>query len=124
VTYLASALVVMVFVMALEGLGVTRVAAEAVSASRGAAKALGDRSLSDDEKERAVRRASVALFGKFLVIGLRSAGAVLLSLLPLFAFDLLGLTTIDAVTDWLASLTGICWMSVLVVVWILARRFL
>lgn len=123
-TYVAAALVVMVFVMALERLGVTRVAGEAVGASRRATKALGDRSLSDDEKEQAVRAASVELFKKFLVIGLRSAGAVLLSLLPLVALDLLGLTTVDAVTGWLASLAGICWMSALVVVWILARQFL
>jgi hypothetical protein len=121
-TYLAAASVVLIFVTALEWLGVTRVAAAAVEDSRGAARTMADRSLGDLEKERALRAASLGLFGRFLSIGVRSVGALVLSLLPLLAFDLLGLAEIETTTAWLSSWVGMIWMSVLVVIYLLVRQ--
>ncbi len=120
--YLAASLAVLGFMVALEGLGVLQVAADAIRTSRAAAGVVRDRSLSDEEKERSVRAASVTLVKGFVSIGSRTVLAAGLFLLILLAFDLPGAASLGSVTAWLATLEGIVGMSALVVVWILVRR--
>ena len=121
-TYLASSLAVLGFVVALEKLGVVQVAADALRTSHAAAGVVRDRSLSDDEKEHSIRAASVTLVKGFFSIGVRTAMAAGVFVLILLAFDLPGAASLGAVTTWLATWEGIVGMSALVVVWILVRR--
>jgi hypothetical protein len=124
VIYLAGAIAVLVFMTALEGFGVVRVAAAAVKTSRGSFGVLRDPDLTDREKERALQAASLSLGKGFFSIGIRSAGAVAASLISIILMDLIGLVEMASVLDWLATWPGIAGMSLLVTGWYVARRFL
>lgn len=121
-TYLAASLAVLGFMVALEKLGVLEVAADAIRTSRTAVAVVRDRTLSDEEKERSVQAASVTLVKGFVSIGVRTVLAAGLFVLILLAFDLPGIASLGAVTDWLATWEGVVGMTALVVVWILVRR--
>jgi hypothetical protein len=120
--YLAGFLAVAVFVAALDASGIEGAAARAMDTSRGATEILRDGRLSDQEKEKAMRKASSSLLVSFLSIGFRGALAVAASLLVLALFHLLGLATFSSVTGWLSQGRTILLMTVLVIAWFLARR--
>lgn len=120
--YLAGFLAVVVFAAALDASGIEGAAARAMDTSRGATRILRDGSLSDQEKETAMRKASSSLLGSFLSIGFRGALAVAASLLVLGLFHLLGLAPFNSVTSWLSQGWTILFMTVLVAAWFLARR--
>lgn len=113
--YFAAFLAVFVFAVALELFGAMRAGTEAIATSRSAAGAIGDSSLSDDEKERALQRASVALARGFVSIGLRSAAALGAGFVVLFAFDVTGLASLSAATAWLGTWEAIVAVTVIIV---------
>jgi hypothetical protein len=123
-TLVAAALAVLTFMAALERFGVAREASEAAASSRTAAGVITDRSLSDEAKERAFRSASVALFRRFLSIGIRSVGALAVSLIPILVLTVAGLTTAEEVTSWLATARGLISTSVVAALWVAAKWFL
>ena len=122
--YFAGVVVALVFAVALDRFGLSRIGSEALETSRRSTALLGDGTLSDDEKEKAIRAASASLFGSFLAIGVRSAAALGLSLLVLLIFQITGLAPFDSVTNWLIEWEGIVLVSIVVVAWFLIRRSL
>lgn len=112
--YLAAFLTVTVFVVALWRLGIVPEATEAIAVSRNSAKSIRDPALSDEDKERLVRRASLTLLRGFLAITWRGAAAVGISLLPMLAFDVAGLADFRAVADFLATWEAIVVASVVI----------
>jgi len=94
------------FAIGLERLGVFSVALRAIQSARDASRVLRDSDLSDTEKERAVRAASLVLLQCFGSITLRSALAVGASLVPLFALQFAGLLRVSGVNRVLMSWSG------------------
>lgn len=122
-TYLAGLAAVLVFAVVLDRSGIPGLAAEAINLSRKSTGTLRDRSLSDEEKERALRTASTSLARSFLSIGARSLLAVGLSLATILAFEVVGLADFSAVVDWLATAQAILLASGVLLIWFLLRRF-
>ena len=120
--YLAAFLTVTIFVIALWMFGIIAVAAKAVEVSRASAKTIRDPALSDEDKERRLQRASLALLGGFCSISARAAAAVGVSLVPMLAFDLAGLATFWNVADFLATWEAIIVISVVLTLVFLVRR--
>lgn len=120
--YLAGLVAVVVFALALERSGIPRVAADAIETSRNASGLIRDRTLSDDEKEKAVRLASSSLFRSFFSIGIRGILALGLSFLTVVVFDLAGLASIEEVTVWLAKWEVVVSITAVVAIWLLIRR--
>ena len=96
-TLLASALAILLFLVSFYGLGVVRVARDALDRMRASVTVMRDRDLDDDDKEAAVRQAGIALLGATASILVRSAGCLLISAAPIYGFAALGLTTVDGV---------------------------
>lgn len=95
-----------VFALALERTRVVQVAAAAAGTTLTAARALTNAALSDDEKERLLRRASVALIGAFVSIAARTALSAAAAVLPLLALQVTGLLRLAAVGQWLTTWSG------------------
>lgn len=91
------------FVVAFRLARIVPVASAAVGQARGALAVLGDRTKSDDEKERAARAAAGVLFGRFVLI----TGLTVLALIPaalcILLASWLGFAEAQAVMDALLS---------------------
>lgn len=120
--YAVGLLSVFSFLVALERFGAARVAARVLETSRAGASSIRDHSLTDSEKEHALREASVALIGDLASIGARSLGAVGVSMLPMLGADLVGLAEFSGVTSWLATWEAIVLITVLVGGWYGVKR--
>jgi hypothetical protein len=112
VIYAAAILSVAIFLVALWSLRIIGIAAKALEISRHAVRTIRDPDLSDEDKERILQKASVALLGGFLSITLRTAAAIGTSLLPMLAFDVAGLASFWVVVEILASWEAIILFSV------------
>lgn len=110
-TYAAAVVAVVCFAMAFDRLGVFAVARRAIESGLGASRVMRDAMLSDEEKERAIRAASLVLLRCFGSITLRSAAAVGASVLPLLAFHASGLVRLSAVNRFLLSWNGLALAS-------------
>src|SRR5690349_218258 len=95
------------FAVALRLCRTVPLAAMAIQTSRHAATLMFDPTLSDREKERAVQKSSLSLFAICCSIVGRGLLAVLLSLVPLVAFDAAGLVRFSSVTRWLTTWQGL-----------------
>jgi hypothetical protein len=123
VTYLAVALSIALFLVCFWVFRVVPAAAAIVASARGAFAALRDPQLTDDAKETAAQRASLALLGGLFSILLRAAAAVAVSLAPPLAFAALGLASLDDTYALLASWEVIAVTTVAMVVgFVLSRR--
>lgn len=91
------------FLVSFDRLQVPREARRAVRAGQEATLALRDPTNSDTEKERLARASSISLLGAFLSIALKGGIALLSATAVLFAFQLLGLGTVEASARWLMS---------------------
>lgn len=121
--YLAAFLTITVFIVALWLFRIVPAAAKAVEVSRVSARIMRDPALGDEEKERAVQKASLTLLWSFLSITARGAAAVGASLLPMLAFDVAGLARFGDVANFLATWETIVVASVLVtLVYLVGRR--
>lgn len=94
---------VLVFVAVLRLLDAAGVSGRALVTARGAASALRSPGLSDDEKERAARRAATSLFRGFLAIALIGAAALAASAAVVWAGAAAGLYPLDGLV---ATATG------------------
>lgn len=83
------------FVLLLRLLNARRLAHEVIGAAHGAVGIMTDPDLSDDEKETSVRRASIALFGRFLQIGGVAVASLGASAFVVWAGSAVGLYTLD-----------------------------
>lgn len=122
-TFLAAALAVILFLMGFWFFGVVPAAVAVVADSRSALEVLRDPSLDDEQKEAGMQKASISLFRGFFSILIRSAAALGISVIPVFAFDRLGLAgmddTIDALASWQAIVTT---TVVMTLAFVLGRR--
>lgn len=114
-------LAAVVFIVAFDRLGVASTSARAVRTSRGAGTVLGNTSLSDEEKERALRSASLSLAGDFVSIALRGLGVLALSGGVLLAFDRAGLSSISAASRWLLSWPALVGLALVGAGWFALR---
>jgi hypothetical protein len=123
VTYVAAALSIALFLICFWLFGVVPAAARIVSDARNAFSAIRNPELSDDAKEAAAQRASLALLGGLLSILARGAAAVAVSFAPVLAFDTLGLAsraeTLALLVSWPAILAT---TAVMVLAFVLSRR--
>jgi hypothetical protein len=114
VIYLSAALVVVSFLFFFEKLGVARAAGRAIETSRAASPIMRDPEMSDDEKEAAMRKASVSLLADFGSILLRGAATLALSAVPALVLGFLGLASFEDTMLWLASWPAIIGITVAV----------
>lgn len=113
---------VVCFLLAFQRLGVPAAASRALRTSRRGFESISNEAMSDAEKERAVRQASIHLFQSVLSMSARTAGAFLVSLIPLLLFQLTGLASIDDVAGFLATWPAIISISILMTAWFLVWR--
>jgi hypothetical protein len=97
--YLCASLAVVAFVASVARLRVLHVGARSVEVLHEARDVIGDGRLTEIEKERAIRRGSLALFRSSLSITWRLGLALAMALLPVAAFQAFGLTTISTVLE-------------------------
>lgn len=116
-TYVAAALAVTVFVGVFERLGIVDVARHAIGTSRSAGGTLIDPHLSDEEKEQALRVASLSLVRDFLRIGLFGALALAASAIPVGILHLAGLAEMEATIAWLGTWQAIGLISIVILAW-------
>jgi hypothetical protein len=109
---MAAVLATACFGIGLRLLGVVAAGRKVIATSRVAANCIRDPTISDLEKEKVVQKASLSLMGGFLSIVVRGAGALVVSVLPLLAFDAVGLVRVSTVTRLLATWQGILLGSV------------
>ena len=86
-----ASLTIAFFVIAFWLSGVVPVAVRAVDTGRNAARTLRDPALDDEDKERALQRASLSLMGGFVSIVARAAAALGISVAPALVFEAVGL---------------------------------
>ena len=111
---------VLAFVAVLRVLDAAGAGGRALATARGATSTLRSPTLSDEEKERAARRAAAGLFQSFLVIALIGGAALAASAAVVWAGSAAGLYPLDALmataTDWpfllASSVVGVAaWMA-------------
>ncbi len=105
-----------VFVVCFRYSGLIKVAQDAIALARDAGQVMSSKTLSDDEKEAAVQKASIGLMGAFVQITIRAAIVLAATFGIIWASELIGLTTSAAVTDFLLTWQAIVGLSVLVMI--------
>lgn len=120
---LAAAVAIAAFMAAFIASGLVTVATNAGMTARDSLRVMGDASLDDDAKERAVRAASLRLFGAFGSIALRSALTLSAPLAVIWLGDMAGIAEAVATTDFLLRWDVIIGATVIgFAAWALARR--
>lgn len=105
-----------VFVVCFRYSGLIKVAQDAITMAREAGQVMRNKTMSDDEKEVAVQKASIGLLGSFLQITIRAAIVLIGTFAVIWAGELIGLATSAAVTDFLLTWQAIVGLSVLVMI--------
>lgn len=119
--YGATFLSIIGFVVGLRLFGVLPAAANAIQTTGAAVRNFSDRGLSDLEKERLLKKASLELMQGFLSISVRTVAAFAIAVVPLLALDITGIVRLNAVTDLLASWRGIALTSAVMIAAYFAR---
>lgn len=89
-TLLVTAVSVLAFLLAFEALGIVAKARDTIATSRQAAAVMGDGSLDDDAKEKAVQQAAGRLMLGFLGLALRIVLILAAAYVPIFVADAAG----------------------------------
>jgi hypothetical protein len=105
--YGAELAAVICFVLAFRRLDLSRVARGALQSALEASRVLRSSESNDEEKERAARSASLALFRSLGSITVRSVAALAVSFVPLAVFHVAGLARISEVNRLMLSTNGI-----------------
>jgi hypothetical protein len=113
---LCAALSMGVFAAAFVAFGILAAGTGALTTVQSAVAAMRDPQLADDEREKRVQTASVALIRAFVSIAMRSALAVALAFCPLWLFERFGLASIQDVLVYLARRDVIAFSSVLITI--------
>ena len=82
-----------VFVVCFRYSGLIKVAQNAITMAREAGQVMRSKTMSDDEKEVAVQKASIGLLGSFLQITIRAAIVLIGTFAVIWAGELIGLAT-------------------------------
>lgn len=110
-----SLLAVAGFAVVLWWTGITTTARSAITTATGGVSAMLDADLSDDDKERAVRRAGLGLLAAAFGLFVRFALALAAAAVPIYAAAAIGLTSADAVLALMLRLDYIVVVSVVAV---------
>ncbi len=92
-----------VFVVCFRYSGLIKVAQDAITLAREAGQVMSSKTMTDDEKEAAVQKASIGLLGSFLQITIRAAIVLAATFGVIWAAELIGITTSAAVTAFLLT---------------------
>lgn len=103
-----------VFVFCFRFSGLIKVAQNAIALAREAGQVMRSKTLSDDEKEVAVQKASIGLLGAFVQITIRAAVVLGATFGVIWTGELIGIATVQAVTDFLLTWQAIVGLTVLV----------
>ena len=106
---------VLLLAVALDRVGVVRIATAAMGTAQGAVGVMQDGSLDDRAREQAMQRASIRLLGHFVSIIVRAAIALVVSLIPIAIADRSGLASATSVIAFLSRLDVIAIASVAVI---------
>ena len=122
-TIVVTALSVLAFIAAFKFLGILPKAQEAMTVSRRTAAVMGDRTLDEAAKEKAVQAAAGTLMMGFFGLVLRIVGILAAAYVPIFLADITGLLPEAEALAFMLRLDVIAVTSVLVVVliWLAAR---
>ena len=112
---------VLLLAIALDRVGVVRVATAAMGTAQGAVAVMQDGSLDDSAREQAMRQASVRLLGHFASIVGRVALALVVSFVPVAIADRSGLASVPSVIAFLSRIDVIAIASVAMIVGYLIR---
>ncbi len=104
------------FLVSFDQLRVVEEARRAVRAGQAAGSGLRDRTVSDAEKERLARAASMSLLGSFVSILVKGSAAIVAATAVLVASQLLGVGTVAESTRWLMSWPAIVGLTASVVI--------
>ena len=104
-----------VFLVALHFSGALRAGVAILPVARGALNTIQNQALGDDEKERAIQRATVRLARSLVSIVIRSAFTLAVSLVPLVAAEYFGWADIDEVIAFLSRWDVILIVSVAII---------
>ena len=120
----SAALAVAAFVIGFHIFRVVPTASGIVQLARGATAVMSDKSLADEEKEKAVQKAALSMLGAAFSIFWRIAATMILTIFPIYLADWIGLVTAADVFSYLARVDVIVGASVLVgaSLWIWSRR--
>jgi len=94
---LAAGLACAAFIVMFRWLGIARITRNMMAEGRCAANVLGNRDISEDQKEQEIRQASLRMFGGFFQFTARTLTAFLVPVGLLFAIDILGVADMDEV---------------------------
>jgi hypothetical protein len=106
---------VLLLAVALDRVGVVRIATAAMGTAQGAVGVMQDSSLDDRAREQAMQRASIRLLGHLVSIVVRAAIALVVSLIPIAIADRSGLASATSVIAFLSRLDVIAIASVAVI---------
>ncbi|MBL9060694.1 MAG: hypothetical protein JNK88_11805 [Mangrovicoccus sp.] len=118
-----TALSVLAFIAAFEFLGILPKAREAIAISQRTAAVMGDSTLGEEAKEKAVQQAALNLMKGFFGLLLRIIGIILAAYVPIFLADFTGLLPEAEALAFMLRLDVIAVTSVLMiaVIWLAAR---
>lgn len=122
---LVAALSLIAFLAAFWLVRVVPAAMSAVGVFRKSMSAFGDRALTDDDRERIMRRGSVALLQSFASIVVRSAAALAAALVPIGIAHVAGWVPYTAVLEYLARIEVIAGATILIALgyYVFTRRW-
>jgi hypothetical protein len=112
---------VLLLAVALDRVGVVRVATAAMGTAQGAVAVMQDGSVDDSVREHAMQKASVRLFGQFASIVGRVAVALVVSFIPIAVADRSGMASATSVIAFLSRLDVIVVVSVAMIVGYMIR---
>ena len=107
---------VFLLAVALDRVGVVRVATAAMGTAQGAMASMQDGSLDDRAREQAMQQASIRLLGHFASIVGRVALALIISFVPVAIADRFGVASAASVIEFLSRLDVILIASVAMIV--------
>ena len=96
-------------------LRLTEVAKTTLAEGWRAVAVLGDKGISEDQKEQQIRQASINLFGGFFQFTARAVAALVVPFIILFVLEILGLAAMDDVLALLLRwevIAGMCALAI------------
>lgn len=109
-TYVAAAFVTIAFLLCFPLSGIVAASARAIAVSRRAVAVMREPTVSEDEKEQAIRGFSIQLFGLFASITARGVLLLAVPAVLMAGFSFIGLASFEGVIELLVS-----WEAILAV---------
>ena len=120
----SAALAVAAFLVGFHLTGIIPTASRIVALARSAGSVMADRNLADEDKEKAIQKAALAMLGAAFSIFLRVAVTLLITVLPVYLLSWAGLAPAGEVFAFLARIDVIVGATVIVMggLWLWSKR--